>query len=254
MKCVIYTRVSTNKQVQDGISLESQEIICKKFATDNGYEVLKTFSDAGKSGTSLKHRTALLQALDIINDKIYLLVYSLSRFTRNAEDFADLRRVISSKNSKLMSVSENFNGKEQEDRFVTWLHAILAQKETDLISQRTKAVLEYRKNSKGSSNNVLQYGWTYRSDIVDSNGKLIPVKIKEEQEVIKTIMDIYRSKADKKITYQKIADILNDKGVETRKKFKNGIKCKWHGRHISRIVNWQLQNENSELHKTSYEI
>jgi len=250
MKCVIYTRVSTSKQAENGISLDSQEIICRKFATDNGYEVSKIFVDAGKSGTSIKARVGLKQALEHLNDKTYLLVYSLSRFSRNAEDFADLRRIIFSKKSKLMSVTENFNGKEEEDRFVTWLHAILAQKETDLISQRTKTVLEYRKETKGSSNNVLQYGWTYKSDIVDENGKFIPIKIKHEQDVIDMIMELYQQK--NKITYQKIADILNEKGIETRKKFKNGIKCKWHGRHISRIINWQLQNKHSELHQTNH--
>lgn len=44
-KCLIYCRVSTVKQAQDGESLDTQEKICTEYAKRNNKEVLKVFRD-----------------------------------------------------------------------------------------------------------------------------------------------------------------------------------------------------------------
>ena len=44
-KCLIYCRVSTAKQAQEGESLDLQEKICAEYAERNGKEVLKVFRD-----------------------------------------------------------------------------------------------------------------------------------------------------------------------------------------------------------------
>ena len=48
MRVAIYTRVSSEEQVQ-GTSLESQETICRQFADRNGYDVAAVFTDRGES-------------------------------------------------------------------------------------------------------------------------------------------------------------------------------------------------------------
>ena len=39
-KCVIYCRVSTKKQAQDGESLKTQEKICREIAKRNNYKIV----------------------------------------------------------------------------------------------------------------------------------------------------------------------------------------------------------------------
>jgi len=47
-RAVIYCRVSTKEQVEEGNSLATQEKICKEYALKNGYEVAELFIEQGK--------------------------------------------------------------------------------------------------------------------------------------------------------------------------------------------------------------
>ncbi len=49
-KCLIYCRVSSQRQVIEGHGLDSQEQRCRIFANQNNYEVVKVFPDEGISG------------------------------------------------------------------------------------------------------------------------------------------------------------------------------------------------------------
>ena len=49
-KCVIYTRVSSKTQIQQGNGLQSQEALCKEWARNHNVEVVECFSDWGISG------------------------------------------------------------------------------------------------------------------------------------------------------------------------------------------------------------
>ena len=46
---IIYTRVSTKNQAEEGYSLAGQEKDCKVFAEVNGYKVSKVFVEKGES-------------------------------------------------------------------------------------------------------------------------------------------------------------------------------------------------------------
>ncbi len=47
---VIYTRVSSLKQVTQGSGLDSQYSACLKYAKENNIKIIKTFKDAAMSG------------------------------------------------------------------------------------------------------------------------------------------------------------------------------------------------------------
>ena len=51
-KAYVYTRVSTSMQI-DGYSLDAQEERIKQYAKAYGIEIIETYKDAGKSGTSI---------------------------------------------------------------------------------------------------------------------------------------------------------------------------------------------------------
>ena len=48
-RAVIYCRVSTKEQVDDGNSLVSQERICREYAHKEGYELVEIFIEKGES-------------------------------------------------------------------------------------------------------------------------------------------------------------------------------------------------------------
>ena len=42
-KCLIYCRVSTKEQVEEGNSLTTQEKICKEYAEKNDYQIIDIY-------------------------------------------------------------------------------------------------------------------------------------------------------------------------------------------------------------------
>jgi DNA invertase Pin-like site-specific DNA recombinase len=78
-----YLRMSTEHQQY---SLDNQAEIIKQYATLHGFEVVRSYVDAGKSGLVLKHREGLARLLkDVVGEpqpyKV-ILVYDISRWGR----------------------------------------------------------------------------------------------------------------------------------------------------------------------------
>ena len=88
-KCVIYIRVSSERQVQ-GYSLEGQKRYLKEWAEFEGMTVSEIYVEPGKSGKSISGREVFQQMLEDIStgriDIDYVVVFKLSRFGRNAKD------------------------------------------------------------------------------------------------------------------------------------------------------------------------
>lgn len=57
-----YIRVSTEKQANEGVSLEAQEAKIVTWCKANGYELVKVYVDAGISGKRMDTRKDLLIA------------------------------------------------------------------------------------------------------------------------------------------------------------------------------------------------
>ncbi len=78
-----YLRMSTEHQQY---SLDNQAEAIQRYAEANGFVVVKTYADAGKSGLMLKRRTGLTQLLqDVVSggqDYRAILVYDVSRWGR----------------------------------------------------------------------------------------------------------------------------------------------------------------------------
>ena len=55
IRVYIYSRVSTVMQVE-GYSLDAQKERMRAFAAFNGYDVVREYEDAGKSGRSIESR------------------------------------------------------------------------------------------------------------------------------------------------------------------------------------------------------
>ena len=83
MRVAEYVRMSTEHQKY---STENQAQVIREYAAARGYEVVRTYADAGKSGLSLGGRDALQNLLDDVQsgnaDFSAVLVYDVSRWGR----------------------------------------------------------------------------------------------------------------------------------------------------------------------------
>ncbi len=83
MRAAQYVRMSTEHQQY---SIANQEAVIADYARDKGFEVVRTYADAGVSGLDLAHRPGLRQLLDDAighrADFTAVLVYDVSRWGR----------------------------------------------------------------------------------------------------------------------------------------------------------------------------
>ena len=86
MRVAVYVRVSTGKQVEEGLGLGEQERACRAWAREHGHRVVAVFRDEGISGTKeLEHRLGLAEALAAVKDGRAgaIVVYRLDRLARD---------------------------------------------------------------------------------------------------------------------------------------------------------------------------
>ena len=114
-EAVIYTRVSSAKQVTHGSGLQTQEFSCRRYAEENKIKVLKVFSDEGVSGGTT-FRPSLNELIDFLKQrkkKTYIIIYDLSRISRDNYGYYLLKEKFAELNGKLVSVTDNFDDSAQ---------------------------------------------------------------------------------------------------------------------------------------------
>lgn len=128
-KAIIYCRVSSERQVQEGHGLESQEQRCLEYAQKQGLAVVATFHEAGVSG-GLFDRPAMHQLIGFLDknndDKFVIIFDDLKRFARDVEVHLRLRTELISRGAVLQCLNFNFED-TPEGRFVETVIAATAQ-------------------------------------------------------------------------------------------------------------------------------
>jgi DNA invertase Pin-like site-specific DNA recombinase len=134
-KAVAYLRVSTDRQGRSGLGLEAQREAVSRYVSDARLELIGEYVEVetGKGANALSKRPELLAALnDAKKRKAKLVLAKLDRLARNVHFV-----------SGLMETGVDFAVADMPhaDRFQLHLFAALAEKEGEIISQRTKAAL-----------------------------------------------------------------------------------------------------------------
>jgi DNA invertase Pin-like site-specific DNA recombinase len=86
MNVIGYLRVSTDRQAEEGLGLEVQEVTIQEWAAANGHHVIRVFRDEGISGSNgIETRVGLGEALQALNNwsAAGLVVYRLDRLARD---------------------------------------------------------------------------------------------------------------------------------------------------------------------------
>lgn len=117
-RAIIYARVSTSRQAEEGLPVESQIERCRERAASLGAEVVRVFRDDGISGRTTQ-RPAFREALDYCDKgKVdYFICWSTSRFARNRLDAALNKRLLEKMGVKLAYASQDFG--ESDDAWLT---------------------------------------------------------------------------------------------------------------------------------------
>lgn len=138
-KAVIYCRVSTKEQVEEGNSLATQEKICKEYALKNSYDVVDVFIEQGESAKT-QNRTELQRLLkycaDRKNNIQVVIAYKIDRISRNIDDYSQIRVLLKRYGVEIKSTSEHFEN-TPAGRFMENIIANVAQFDNDVRTERS---------------------------------------------------------------------------------------------------------------------
>lgn len=137
-RAVIYVRVSTKEQVDEGNSLSTQQKICNDYALKHDYDVAATFIEQGESAKTVD-RTELQRLLAYCADKKNgvkaVIIYKLDRLSRNTDDYSQLRLLLKRYGVEIKSTSEHFEN-TPVGRFMENTMANISQFDNDIRSER----------------------------------------------------------------------------------------------------------------------
>ena len=136
MKFIAYYRVSTQKQGLDGNGMGAQKEAVRRYLESLNCELLANFEEV-ESGSN-NERPQLAAAIQLAKSKKAILVIAkLDRISRNASFLMKLQ------DSGIDFVACDM---PNADKFTVGILALVAQRERELISQRTKAGLAVAKS------------------------------------------------------------------------------------------------------------
>lgn len=200
---ILYTRVSTDRQGKSGLGLQSQRTVCQQFASQNGYEIVQEFSEVetGKGADALERRPQLATALsEARKQKCSVLVAKLDRLSRDVHFISGLV----AKNIPFMIADLGAD----VDPFMLHIYAALAEKERNLISQRTKDALQSKKSAGVILGN--------RTNLGEAQAKGLKERLRRADQFAANVLPIIREiQSTGATTYQAVANALNRRGIAT---------------------------------------
>ncbi len=219
MKAVGYIRVSTDKQVEHGVSLEAQAEKIRAMAVVQGADLLEILVDAGESAKSLdRPGMSRLRALVDSGAVQTVIVAKLDRLTRSVKDLAELLERFQKREVSLVSVAESLDTGSAAGRLVLNIMTAVSQWEREAIGERTATALQHKRAHQQVYSRT-PFGFER------DGSRLIPHA--EEQQTIAQM----RSLRAQGRTLQSIADTLNQQGIRTKA---NG--SRWFAASIDRIL------------------
>jgi len=189
-----YARVSTQMQVEDGISLDAQEKQLRYAAESQGYTV-EMLREEGRSGKSIQGRPILKKALEDLDEgrAQALFVTRLDRLARSTRDFLDIVDRSHKNGWRLALLDLGLDTATYQGRFVVTIMSAMAEMERGMISLRSKDIHQDRRN----------------------NGKVWGVDLGPLPLISETVVERIERERNLGLSYKMIADNLNSDAIPT---------------------------------------
>jgi site-specific DNA recombinase len=231
MQTIGYVRVSTDRQAEQGVSLEAQEAKIRAMATVQGAELLDVIVDGGESAKSL-NRPGLQHLLNLINaGKVEaVIVAKLDRLTRSVKDLCGLLELFEKRKVALVSVAESLDTGSAAGRLVITIMGAVSQWEREAIGERTRDALRHKRGKRERVGNI-RFGYRLAADGVHIEPD------PSEQAALAAI----RSLRSGGHSLRAVAGSLNASGHRTRRG------TKWRLESVVRAINHGAANGRQKL-------
>ena len=165
-----YIRVSTEEQAREGYGLAAQKEAIRSYCAEQGWHLLEVYSDAGRSGTSLRGREALARLLEDAERGHFrwVVLWKLDRLARNLRDLLEICDRLEAVSVGTVSIQGGVETGTAAGRMYRNVLGSVAEFERELIVERIKAGLA-EKARQGQLLGPLPLGY-----IRDESGAVVP--------------------------------------------------------------------------------
>lgn len=210
MAVVIYLRVSTEAQAEEGFGLEAQLHSCKRWAQEKGLEIAGVFRDAGRSGSlDFQDRPGVTAAFEALGKGDILLVAKRDRLARSIALMVLAEKLIEGIGARLVSAAgEGTESDDESHMLLRRIADVFAEHERRVIRNRIKAGLAAKRRKNQRLGSVIPFGKRLADDgvhLLDDQGELDTLAI---------IIGMRRNR----IPWKEAAEILNSDGILMRGK------------------------------------
>jgi DNA invertase Pin-like site-specific DNA recombinase len=211
---LLYARVSTQMQVNDGMSLDAQERDLKRAAEHAGFTEFEILREEGRSGKSIKGRPVLSAALMKLDrgDAAAIFVTRIDRLARSTQDFLSIVDRADKNGWRIVMLDLNLDTSSYQGRFVVTIMSALAEMERAIIAERQKDVHKDRRE-KG-----LKWG----------------IDLGPKQAITDELYEQIKEYRRLGMSYDRIAKKLNADGIKT------ALDKKWHASTIKYYMDKNL--------------
>lgn len=210
----LYARVSSEKQV-DNFSISAQVDQMKEYCTKNNIKIYDIYIDAAEKGWTDK-RPSLQKMLKESKNFDIVLVHKFDRFARKDELSQRLEEQLDKNDVTVVSITEPItNPKSPGGYFYRRLLSLLSEHQIRNLAHDIK---------KGKTERAKQGLWNGRAVFgYDMKDNYLVINEKEA-EIVKEIFNMYLFKG---IGVSKIAEYLNNNGIQTK------LNCKFTATRVS---------------------
>lgn len=199
---VSYLRVSTERQGKSGLGIDSQRVAIDRFAAAEGFTIIADFeeTETGKGADALERRPKLAAALAAAKRaKCPVLVSKLDRLSRDVHFISGLMA------HRVPFVVTELG--ENVDPFMLHIYAAVAEKERQMIAERTRAALAAKKTAGAVLGNTKNLSTAQRLGA--------DVNRRKADDFAARVFPIIRPMQDQGKSLNEIARHLNMRGVRT---------------------------------------
>lgn len=203
----LYSRVSTEEQVERGHSIPFQKESLEKEAKRQGLP-FRHYSDEAKSGGSTNRASFLRMLADIETGEISkVIVFDLSRSTRDLKDLLIFQETLKDRGVELISLSEHIDLKTDEGDFLFKIKGVINERYRKDIAKRVSIYMHQKAKKGDFCGGQAPFGY-----VEDKLTKRLMID-KAESEVVKKMFNWFEQDP----FYRGVTVRLNREGYRTKR-------------------------------------
>ncbi len=222
----VYTRVSTSRQADRDLSLPDQVSQCRAYCEQRGWQVIEVFSEPGASALDDDRPTfqeMIFKATRIERPYDYIVVHSLSRFSRDALHSELYVRQLRKAGVELVSITQDI-GQDTSGEFIRKVLNVFDEHQSRENAKHVhRAMLE---NARQGFWNGSHPPFGYAVEVRERRGnkdKKVLILRAEEAALVRQIFDLAAGAEGRPMGVKAIATHFNERGITRRgRRFSTG--------------------------------